>query len=170
MTQSLMCSCKAHGVSAHAVAGMIEVLSECIKVLAECVVTHHYSRGTAAVCHIFPTPTNAGCSVLKSGDFACRCLLHLICDLARWSCLPSQKGFAQSCMYLDLTLGEGSCVSSSKLHEHVQAGAWDVDDTGLEYMPNKDVAERIQQKVLKMYIRDSVISTGLLAAFCFWPL
>lgn len=50
------------------------------------------------------------------------------------------------------------------------AGAWDVDDTGLEYMPNKDVAERIQQKVLKMYIRDSVISTGLLAAFCFWPL
>ncbi len=73
-------------------------------------------------------------------------------------------------MYLDLTLGEGFCVSSSKLHEHVQAGAWDVDDTGLEYMPNKDVAERIQQKVLKMYIRDSVISTGLLAAFCFWPL
>ncbi|DBA85633.1 hypothetical protein WJX77_005112 [Trebouxia sp. C0004] len=50
------------------------------------------------------------------------------------------------------------------------AGAWDVDDTGLEYMPNKDVAERIQQKVLRMYIRDSVISTGLLAAFCFWPL
>ena len=51
-----------------------------------------------------------------------------------------------------------------------QAGAWDVDDTGLEYMPNKDVAERIQKKVLSMYIRDSVISTGLLAAFCFWPL
>lgn len=56
------------------------------------------------------------------------------------------------------------------MNEHVQAGAWDVDDTGLEYMPNKDVAERIQRKVLKMYFRDSVISTGLLAAFCFWPL
>ncbi|KAL3149789.1 hypothetical protein ABBQ38_013615 [Trebouxia sp. C0009 RCD-2024] len=26
------------------------------------------------------------------------------------------------------------------------AGAWDVDDTGLEYMPNKSVAERIQKK------------------------
>ena len=52
----------------------------------------------------------------------------------------------------------------------LQAGAWDVDDTGLEYMPNKDVAERIQKKVLSMYIRDSVVSTGLLAAFCFWPL
>ncbi|KAL3146638.1 hypothetical protein ABBQ32_000868 [Trebouxia sp. C0010 RCD-2024] len=50
------------------------------------------------------------------------------------------------------------------------AGAWDVDDTGLEYMPNKDVAERIQKKVLTMYIRDSVIATALLAAFCFWPL
>jgi hypothetical protein len=56
------------------------------------------------------------------------------------------------------------------MDEHAQAGAWDVDDTGLEYMPNMDVAERIQQKVLKMYIRDSVICTGLLAAFCFWPL
>ena len=52
----------------------------------------------------------------------------------------------------------------------LQAGAWDVDDTGLEYMPNKQVAERIQEKVLKMYIRDSAISTALLAAFCFWPL
>jgi len=56
------------------------------------------------------------------------------------------------------------------MDEHAQAGAWDVDDTGLEYMPNRDVAEQIQQKVLKMYIRDSVICTGLLAAFCFWPL
>ena len=27
----------------------------------------------------------------------------------------------------------------------VQAGAWDVDDTGLEYMPTKDLAERIQK-------------------------
>ena len=52
----------------------------------------------------------------------------------------------------------------------MQAGAWDVDDTGLEYMPNKDVAERIQKKVLSMYIRDSAISTALLAGFCFWPL
>ena len=52
----------------------------------------------------------------------------------------------------------------------LQAGAWDVDDTGLEYMPNKDVAERIQKKVLNMYIRDTVIATALLAAFCFWPL
>ena len=45
-----------------------------------------------------------------------------------------------------------------------------MDDTGLEYMPNKDVAERIQKKVLSMYIRDTVISTVLVAAFCFWPL
>ncbi|KAK9839172.1 hypothetical protein WJX74_010927 [Apatococcus lobatus] len=47
------------------------------------------------------------------------------------------------------------------------AGAWDTDDTGLEYMPNKEVAEAIQQKVLKMYIVDGLISTGLLAAFYF---
>ena len=49
----------------------------------------------------------------------------------------------------------------------LQAGAWDTDDTGLEYMPNKAVAEAIQQKVLKMYIVDGLISTGLLAAFYF---
>ena len=104
------------------------------------------------------------------GDFACRRVLHLIWELAQWSCRASYNGFTQSCMYPDLTSGEVFCVSPSKLHERAQAGAWDVDDTGLEYMPNRDVAERIQQKVLKMYIRDSVISTGLLAAFCFWPL
>ncbi len=56
------------------------------------------------------------------------------------------------------------------MNECAQAGAWDVDDTGLEYMHNKDVAESVQQKVLKMFIRDSIISTGPLAAFCFWPL
>lgn len=27
------------------------------------------------------------------------------------------------------------------------SGAWDVDDRGLEYMPSKDVAQRIQKKV-----------------------
>lgn len=47
------------------------------------------------------------------------------------------------------------------------AGAWDTDDTGLEYMPSKELAERIQQKVLKMYIIDGIISTGLLAGFYF---
>ena len=52
----------------------------------------------------------------------------------------------------------------------MQAGAWDVDDTGLEYMPNKEIAQRIQKKVVKMYVRDSLISTALVAAFCFWPL
>ena len=52
----------------------------------------------------------------------------------------------------------------------LQAGAWDVDDTGLEYMPNKAVAERIQKKVLSMYIRDTVLCGAILAAFCFWPL
>ncbi|KAK9868355.1 hypothetical protein WJX84_005344 [Apatococcus fuscideae] len=46
------------------------------------------------------------------------------------------------------------------------AGAWDVDDTGLEYMPSKDLAERIQKKVVSLYIRDGLISTALLAAFC----
>ena len=49
----------------------------------------------------------------------------------------------------------------------LQAGAWDTDDTGLEYMPSKELAERIQQKVLKMYIIDGIISTGLLAGFYF---
>ena len=29
----------------------------------------------------------------------------------------------------------------------MQAGAWDVDDTGLEYMPTKNLAERIQQVI-----------------------
>ena len=48
----------------------------------------------------------------------------------------------------------------------IQAGAWDVDDTGLEYMPSKDLAERIQKKVVSLYIRDGLISTALLAAFC----
>ena len=33
------------------------------------------------------------------------------------------------------------------------------NDTSVEDMPNRDGAERIQQKVLKMYIRDSDIST-----------
>ena len=55
------------------------------------------------------------------------------------------------------------------MNEHAQAGSWYVDDIGLEYMPNKDDAERIQHKVLRVYITD-VVSTGLLAAFCFWPL
>ena len=39
-----------------------------------------------------------------------------------------------------------------------QAGAWDVDDTGLEYMPSQDLAERIQQ-----------VHAQLDLPFCFWP-
>jgi hypothetical protein len=90
MTQLLMCSCKAHGVLAHAVAGMIKVHSECIKFLQN-VLGSIIKAGTAAVGQTSSTPTNAGCSILKNGDFACRRLLHLICDLA---CRASQKGFA----------------------------------------------------------------------------
>lgn len=67
-----------------------------------------------------------------------------------------------SLAFIDSSI-QGLCTES-------WAGAWDVDDTGLEYMPSKAVAERIQKKVLSMYIRDTVVSTGLLAAFCLWPL
>ena len=41
---------------------------------------------------------------------------------------------------------------TERMNECVQAGTWGLDDTGLEYMPNRDVAEHIQQKALKMYI------------------
>ena len=42
----------------------------------------------------------------------------------------------------------GSPSASSKCDSVVQAGAWDVDDTGLEYMPSQDIAKRVQQVCL----------------------
>ena len=80
-------------------------------------------------------------------------------------CMSAQVQFV-----MHVTFPRWVYVMGHRVVYPTQAGAWDVDDTGLEYMPSKAVAERIQKKVLSMYIRDTVISTGLLAAFCLWPL
>ena len=48
---------------------------------------------------------------------------------------------------------------TERMNECVQAGPWGLDDIGLEYMPNRDVAEHVQQKVLKMYISVLLLAT-----------
>jgi hypothetical protein len=46
------------------------------------------------------------------------------------------------------------------------AGAWDVDDRGLEYMPSKELARRIQKKVAGLYLRDLGLAVLVMSILC----
>ena len=48
----------------------------------------------------------------------------------------------------------------------MQAGAWDVDDTGMEYMPTASLARAIQRKVALMYVRDTALCGALIYLLC----